>query len=371
MSKTEIFNASLHPRPSRLAALAPQDEGEGRRRSSSPHPEVRSEAKRNEASKGEGARHAFYRIDIGVCTYRRKELEATLHSLGRLNVPENCRVRIIVADNDVNPSAKERVADIAPSLPFELTYIHCPASNISIARNACLDASDGDFLAFIDDDETACEDWLAYLMATAQDRNADAVLGPVRASYGEGAPRWMSKGDFHSTFPVWVKGEIRTGYTCNVLLRNASPAVAGRRFSLALGRSGGEDTQYFSELYEAGGKIAYAREAWVYEPVPAGRARFSWLCKRRFRFGQTHGRLLAGKAVGLGLAKQVALAAAKAVYSFGAALVTAFSATHRNRSLLRGIMHVGVISGLMGIREIQQYGEAAMAPASGGKSHAA
>jgi len=310
------------------------------------------------------------RIDIGVCTYRRKELEATLRSLGRLALPENCRIRVIVADNDVSPSAKERVARLAPSLPFELRYVHCPASNISIARNACLDASDGDFIAFIDDDEMASEDWLAHLMARAEDTDADVVLGPVQASYGKDAPRWMRRGDFHSTYPVWVKGEIRTGYTCNVLLRRASPFVTGRHFSLALGRSGGEDTQYFSELHEAGGRIAYAPEAWVHEPVPAGRAQFSWLAKRRFRVGQTHGRLTARKAAGVGLAKQFVLAAAKAAYSFGAALLTFFSATHRNRSILRGIMHMGVISGLMGIREIEQYGETAMAPASGGKSRA-
>ncbi|RCS25645.1 glycosyltransferase family 2 protein [Phyllobacterium salinisoli] len=316
------------------------------------------------------SRGAGFRIDIGVCTYRRRELEATLRSLARQVVPENCSIRIIIADNDVEPSARELVAQLAPSLPFELRYIHSPASNISIARNACLDASNGDFIAFIDDDETASEDWLAYLLAAALDGNADAVLGPVRASYGEEAPRWMSQGDFHSTFPVWVGGEIRTGYTCNVLLRRAAPCVAGRRFSLALGRSGGEDTQFFSELREAGGKIAYAPEAWVHEPVPAGRARFSWLAKRRFRVGQTHGRLICRKVTGLGLARQIVLAAAKAFYSFAAALVTVLSATRRNRSLLRGIMHVGVISGLMGIREIQQYGETAMAPASGGKSRA-
>ncbi|MBB2971353.1 glycosyltransferase family 2 protein [Mesorhizobium sp. RMAD-H1] len=310
------------------------------------------------------------RIDIGVCTYRRPELETTLHSLGRLEMPEDCRVRVIVADNDVEPSAEKLVARIASTLPFELSYVHCPASNISIARNACLDASDGDFIAFIDDDETASEDWLAHLLATAEDTGADAVLGPVQASYGADAPRWMRKGDFHSTYPVWVKGEIRTGYTCNVLLRRASSLVAGRRFSLALGRSGGEDTQYFSELHEAGGRIAYAPEAWVHEPVPAERARFSWLSRRRFRVGQTHGRLTARKAAGAGLAKQIALATAKAAYSFTAALLTVFSATHRNRSILRGIMHVGVVSGLMGIREIEQYGGTAMTPASGGKSRA-
>ena len=209
-------------------------------------------------------------IDICICTYRREELRATLLSLGQMNLPEKCRIRVVVADNDIEPSAKDRVADIASELPFEVRYIHSPAANISLARNACLDASTGDYVAFIDDDETASEGWIERLLTTARDTNADAVLGPVQATYASDAPRWMSKGDFHSTFPVWVRGEILTGYTCNVLLRRSSTFIGNRRFSLALGRSGGEDTQYFTEIHEAGGRISYAPQAWVFEPVPQG-----------------------------------------------------------------------------------------------------
>ena len=98
----------------------------------------------------------------------------------------------------------------------------------------------------------------------------------------------MREGDFHSTLPVWVGDEIRTGYTCNVLLRLASPHVAGRRFNLALGRTGGEDTEFFSHMHADGGKIAFAERAYVYEPVTESRADLGWLAKRRFRFGQTH-----------------------------------------------------------------------------------
>ena len=111
-------------------------------------------------------------------------------------------------------------------LPFDIVYVHCPAANISIARNACLDNCSGDFLAFIDDDETASPEWLVELLAVAAATGADAVLGPVSAVYDDAAPGWMQRGDFHSTQPVWVGGEIRTGYTCNVLLRRASPSIA-------------------------------------------------------------------------------------------------------------------------------------------------
>ncbi|WP_412535210.1 glycosyltransferase [Mesorhizobium sp. BAC0120] len=297
------------------------------------------------------------RIDVCVCTYRRRELEDTLRSIGAMAVPANVVVRLIVADNDVEPSARDLVSALSAELPFETVYVHCPASNISIARNACLDHVTGDFLAFIDDDETASKEWLTELLAVAEDTGADAVLGPVHAVYSDEAPVWMRKGDFHSTAPVWVNGEIRTGYTCNVMLRHASSFVAGRRFDLGLGQTGGEDTEYFTHLHRAGGKIAFAPRAVVHETVPGSRARLSWLTKRRFRFGQTHGRLIGDQRDASGLMPQIGLAAAKVAYCFAAASALAIAPVLRNRYALRGVMHAGVVSGLMGVREIRQYGE--------------
>ena len=299
------------------------------------------------------------RIDVCVCTYRRRELDDTLLSIGALTVPQNATVRVIVADNDVLPSARERVYALAAEIPFPVVYVHCPASNISVARNACVENSTGDYLAFIDDDERASQEWLTELLRVAESTEADAVLGPVLAVYSDDAPGWMRRGDFHSTAPVWVKGEIRTGYTCNVLLRRTSPHVAQRRFNLALGTTGGEDTEYFTQLHQAGGSIAFAPRAMVYEPVPRNRTQFSWLTKRRFRVGQTHGRLVGETRRGLAVVRQVGLAAAKAAYCFVAAAAVAIAPERRNRLVLRGVMHSGVVSGLLGVREIRQYGEPA------------
>ena len=304
------------------------------------------------------------RVDVCVCTYRRPHLEQTLRSLARLELPEGLEVRVVVADNDTRPSARGLVEALASALPFDIRYVHCPASNISLARNACLDAADGDFLAFVDDDTTVSPQWLAALLATAAATGADAVLGPVRAVYSRSAPGWMRRGDFHSTEPVRVNGEIRTGYSGNVLLDLASPYVGGRRFNLALGRSGGEDTAYFSQLRRAGGRLAHAPDAVAHEPVTEERARFSWLAKRRFRSGQTHGRLLAAERAPL---PQACLASAKALFCFGAALAFAPVPHRRNRQVLRGLMHAGVVSGLLGLREIHLYGDE---PAKG-RTHAA
>ncbi len=306
----------------------------------------------------EETKNAPLRVDICVCTYRRPQLADTLRSLGAMTMPPGTAARVLVADNDRQPSARELVYALAAELPFDVVYVHCPAANISIARNACLDHAVADLVAFIDDDSAVSPLWLAQLLAMAEKSGADAVLGPVLAVYGDEAPDWMRLGDFHSTLPVMENGAIRSGYTGNVLLRYRSPCLAGRRFNLALGQTGGEDTEYFSQLSRNGGRIAFAAKAIAYEPVPQDRARLAWLLKRKFRSGQTHGRLLGEVNAGSGIALQIGLAAAKAAYSWLATIARIAQPEARYRSLLRGVMHAGVMSGLLGLREIRQYGGA-------------
>lgn len=132
------------------------------------------------------------KVDIGICTYRRPAVVATLKSLFEMDIPHGVSVRLIVADNDAEPSAQASIDKLRETSPFEITYVHCPKSNISIARNACLSACEADYLAFIDDDETAPREWLSELLKTAQETGAEAVLGPVTAIYKPNAPGWMS-----------------------------------------------------------------------------------------------------------------------------------------------------------------------------------
>lgn len=292
------------------------------------------------------------RIDICICTFRRAHLADTLRSVAKIDVAKH-EVRIIVADNDETSSAYPLVATLETELPFPVHYVHAPASNICIARNACLDAADADFVAFIDDDELVARDWLTALIDTAEKTSAAATLGPVNALYADDAPAWMRQGDFHSTYPVFVDGAIRTGYTCNVLIRWSAPFRA-LRFDTKLGRSGGEDTDFFYRLTALGGTIAYAPEAIVEEHVPADRATMAWLIRRRLRFGQTHGMLLPGSP-----ARTLPVVAAKFGYCIGMTALTAFSPVRRRRNWLRAVLHFGVAGGILGARQAEHYGQPA------------
>lgn len=297
-------------------------------------------------------------ITICICTFRREHITETLLSLKQIVTQPDWVITVIVADNDDTPTAKDRVAQAASAIPFPVHYIHAPARNISIARNACLKAATGDFIAFIDDDELASPQWISALMAQMKHNNVVAVLGPVDAVHSDASPPWMVEGHFHDTRPVWVNGVIVTGYTCNVLFRKSAIDALNLTFRPELGRTGGEDTVFLSTLYQNGGMISYAEDAVLYEPVPKTRASLMWLLKRRFRSGQTHGLLLMEKKGDtiLNRLSCSCIAAMKAIICFVLAIVTVFSTPRMVKSLLRGALHIGVIAKLLGQKELVQYG---------------
>ena len=298
---------------------------------------------------------AATRVSIGVCTYRRSSVVGTIASLAGQALPHDVCLRIIVADNDATPEAKARVAQAAADHGVDVTYVHAPSRNICIARNACLDAATGDWIAFIDDDETAAAQWLGALLEFANQSGCDAVLGPVQAVYGPHAPPWLKAADLHSTRPVMTPGGIRKGYAGNVLIRRSAIETRGLRFDLALGRTGGEDDDFFYRLTDSGGVIGFAPEALAYEPVPAERATLAWLLRRGFRTGQTHGARLSAGCRGPGRLLEIARAAAKTLACLVAAGARLGSPGDRNRWLVRGALHVGVIARLAGVSELQLY----------------
>ncbi len=285
-----------------------------------------------------------FTLDIGICTFQRPQVVETLRSIAAMEMPEGVSLRVIVADNDASPSAQITIATLTEELGLTCLYLHAPAQNISIARNAILAAASADFLAFIDDDQLCDAEWLMAMTARMDAEAADVYLGPVVALYPKESKHWLLAGDFHSNRPVFVRGKLRTAYTGNVILRRGSEAFNGLTFDLALGQTGGEDTAFFDAAYRHGVRFTYVPTARIYEPVPTSRATLKWLLARRRRYGHTHAILLLR--VGRNRRAHQLLATAKMLFCFAAVVVTALFPVERRRWLLRGMLHRGVVEHL-------------------------
>lgn len=290
-------------------------------------------------------------VDVCVCTFRRTSVVDLLASLAKLDL-QGRTMRVIVADNDDTPSGRERVEQAFTALGLNGLYVHAPARNISVARNACLNAATAPLVAFIDDDETARPEWLAKLIAHHQSTGAGVVFGKVKAVYAANAPAWMPKADMHSTPAPIRNGEISGGYTCNVLMRR--DAVGAHRFDPAFGRSGGEDTTFFAQLQSNGVKMAYADDAVVDEPITEARSSLKWLETRAYRAGQTWGLLELRR--GKPKAQIIALSLAKMGYCLAMAALTFWSPALWRRAVVRRQLHAGVMGAALGKAPLELYG---------------
>ena len=294
------------------------------------------------------------RVDVCVCTFRRESVVDLIASLARLELPQGTAIRVIIADNDETPSARTRVEAALADHHLDGVYLHAPARNISIARNACLNAATAPLVAFVDDDEIVRPDWLARLLARHAETGAAVVFGRVAAVYPKDAPAWLSRADLHSTQVQFRNGAIDGGYTCNVLMRRET--IGADRFNPAFGRTGGEDTTFFTELQRRGAVMAYAADAVVEEPVTPGRSSLKWLTTRAFRSGQTYGLLRLSK--GEGRFKVAAISLAKVAICIAAVVLTIWSPVRWRKAAVRAHLHAGVLAAAMGKAPLELYGAA-------------
>jgi len=188
---------------------------------------------------------------------------------------------VIVADNDQSESARSQVEKFDATSLIRATYCVEREQNIALVRNKALQHADGEFIAFIDDDEIPQVDWLCKLFETLQRFKADGVLGPVNPYFDSTPPRWVTRGRFfdrpgHLTGHNLKWTDCRTG---NVLFRRRILGDMEAPFRSQFGTAG-EDMDFFRRMIEDGYKFVWCSDAVALELVPSERCRRSFLLKR-------------------------------------------------------------------------------------------
>jgi glycosyltransferase involved in cell wall biosynthesis len=231
-------------------------------------------------------------VSICICTYKRPlPLDNLLRRLDSQNVDNAFRYEVVVVDNDRERSSESIVRNFADRTGVETAYDCEPERNISLARNRAVSNASGNIVALIDDDEWPVDDWLLRLYRTMKENGADGVLGPVVPQFPPGAPAWLQESRFlhrprRSTHARVSARDARTG---NVMLQRSIFADHDPWFDPALGRTGGEDTEFFSRLFGRGAALVWCDEAVVFETVPSERWTTSFHLRRALRSGTLDG----------------------------------------------------------------------------------
>jgi len=233
------------------------------------------------------------RILIGICTAKRpRMLLACLRSLAENTAPSETAVEIAVCDNEAEPNNREIVAEFSHNCPFIVHYLHEARRGIPQARNAIVVKAlevDADWLAFIDDDETAQPDWIVSLYEAAKTHGADTVAGPVIRQYPEKMPFWGIKRD-PPPYTTIGEGEVVDMLpTYNALasmrLFRSPPGGMGLRFDVALAFCGGEDTQVGIEAAARGARMIWTTKAIVRETMCSSRLTYAHNLRVAYHYG--------------------------------------------------------------------------------------
>jgi GT2 family glycosyltransferase len=176
-----------------------------------------------------------------------------------------------------------------------LRWWHVDRPGVAHARNCAIAYARAGLLAFIDDDVTVTQGWLAALLAGfAQFGDAaHSAGGPVRPEFLAPKPDWLAEGMLPFLSVVDRGAEARLLApdewipTANAAFRTERLRAVGG-FREALGRTGdeatlmsNEDTEVMSRLHRAGGASAWVPDAAVWHRIDSTRLDQAWF-RRRF-----------------------------------------------------------------------------------------
>ena len=233
------------------------------------------------------------RVMVCMTTHRRNDaLRRLLDALVAVaeDAAELADVGVVVVDDNPDGRAESVVKEFVGRYPLDVHYRFTGAENISIGRNAALEAGIelGDWILMTDDDCEPPSDWVVEMLSARERFGADIVTGPRSYRSVAAAPSWYSAQRYHEDSEIrYPDGSVPDhGCTANVLLSCAflrtHPDV---RFQDALGRLGGEDMVFFHAAENAGANHRFSETAITYEYVPLERTQLRSLLRTSFWYG--------------------------------------------------------------------------------------
>ena len=290
-------------------------------------------------------------ISVCICTFKRPHLlKRLLDELERQITEGLFSYSVVVADNDHRQSAKQVVSEFAATSSISIIYCVESEQNIALARNKALENAEGDFIAFIDDDEIPVVDWLCNLFKTCNAYGVDGVLGPVKPYFDHKPPQWVIKWKSieRPTYDTGYKMDWTETRTGNVLFRREILNGINYAFRSEFG-TGSEDVDFFRRMMGKGKTFVWCNNAVVYEIVPPAR------CKRGYQIQLA---LLRG---GNSLKHREDLArnlfkSLIAIPVYGLALPCLFVAGdhHFMTYLIKFFDHVGRLLALLGVNPVKE-----------------
>jgi glycosyltransferase involved in cell wall biosynthesis len=153
------------------------------------------------------------RFSVIICTFRRAAfIGKAIESLFKQRYPKD-KFEIIVINNDSPDDTESIVKEFADRSPVPFKYLIEKRNGLSYARNLGIAHANYEYVAHLDDDATACPNWLASFNEVINDHHALVVGGRVEKVFEPGfvPPEWFNfqylQGFFGLNYREWGKKE--------------------------------------------------------------------------------------------------------------------------------------------------------------------
>lgn len=242
------------------------------------------------------------KFSVVICTYNRCELlRELLLSLFEQSVQKDS-YEIMVVDNNSTDATPSVVEEMSRKGGPRVRYLKEMQQGLSYARNAGTFQSNGEIIAYVDDDSTTDHAWIENLCQVYDEYpHVACVGGRIEAVWPDGKPDWLPQ-SLERNYGAFDLGNVVKiiAYPANVLGGNISVRkemflnMGG--FQTALGRSvnnllSNEEKDFCHRIQQSGGTVMYTPHALVYHKVHPERLTKAFLLRRAYWQGISNVRM--------------------------------------------------------------------------------
>jgi len=241
------------------------------------------------------------KLTLSICTHNHlAALKQTLSGLHDLHSPEGPWELLIIDNASTDGTGTWLAQGGWQRMDIDCRVVQESRLGVAHARNRALTEAKGEYVVFLDDDETPEPDWLVNLEQVVDFRQPAAIGGRIRAHLPEGRPGWLTDE------LLGFLGELDYGPAERTLTEASTPIFTGNAvfhrqtvldvggFDGNLGRrgniqSGGEDTELYRRLVNLRKSVHWAPQAVIYHRIEPWKLRRTYFLQLHYRQGCMEG----------------------------------------------------------------------------------
>jgi glycosyltransferase involved in cell wall biosynthesis len=242
------------------------------------------------------------RYTVALCTHNHADrLEWTLAELASIRLPQ-APIEFLIVDNGCRDDTPRLLAAHRWPPGFNARIVREDKLGLSNARNRAIAEARGDYVIFMDDDETADPDWLCAFERLIDAYAPDAFGGRIKVLFEDERPPWLSDellgflGELNRADSIVPLTSPDTSfYGGNFGFRKSVCETVGG-FDSMLGRKGGDNTggeevDFYRRLLAAGFSVWWTPDAVIHHRIQAVKLNRGYFLDLHFKQGRVEGTL--------------------------------------------------------------------------------